>query len=591
MLQGSAIATAGLASAALFGCGGQGTKPADKGSAPAAGTAQGTTQKAKLLNEDMLALNEKDAPYPYIFKEPDTPPKRGGIFRDPWGFDIASLDPTAALSVTTNAVPNAVGERLVDFNEGARLNPFKIEIKPGLATSFEIAPDGMTITFRLTDKAKWHNKPPLNGRPFTSEDVRAVYERNRSTGVTKGSFDKVASISAPNPTTVVLKMKAPSPDFMVYAGAREGVIYPLELIDNGALAKATDAIGTGPFILTYIRRSEKITYVRNPDYWQPGKPYLDGAETKMVPDQSARLAGLRAGQFEVSQSPINNKRDADALKASNPEMNISWNVVDRGPVLLGSINLNNPHWKDERVRQAMTLGIDRERQLKILNDGYGTAYIRALPWPYVFDRRPTSQAELGPYLRYDPAEAKKLLAAAGYENTLKIDWHTSLQSTADSLINWAAANYKEIGVTVVPRIDQYINVQSTGYQKGFPDTSSFALVLITGDNFWKDMIQSTGPLNFTGINDPDIDKWADQQSVEINPQRRKEVLRKIWDRMGERSYRPMDGGAGGAPSGVWNSMVRNYWGGQAVNSFTCATEPVRHLKDVWIDKDNPSGRV
>ena len=584
VLRGGLTAAAGLAAAALAGC------ATSKGTQPTGGSEAAKAAGPKLLNGDMLALNDPSNPYPWIVPEPDTPPKRGGIFRHPWAFDIASLDPTAALSITSNGVPAAVAERLLDFNIGARLNPFKFEVNPGLATSWETSPDGLMITFKITDKAKWHNKPPLNGRPFTAEDIRRVYERNRKVGVTQGSFEAVSSIEAVNPTTLRMKFKQPNPDFLIYAAAREGTIYALEQIDDGSLAKALDVVGTGPFILTSMRRSSHISYVRNPEYWQPGRPYLDGAETKMMPDINARLAGLRAGQFDGAPSPVTNKVEADALKASNPEINITWNTVDRGGLPLGTINLNNPHWKDERVRHAMDLGIDRERQLQILYGGYGIAFMRNFPWTYAFEKRPTSQAEMGPYIRYDPAEARKLLQAAGYENKLTVEFHT--QSTSgDSVISWAVDNYKQIGVSVVPKLDQYINVQSQFHQGLFPDTSAGAAVLLTPDNFWQHQLRTNAVLNNSHLSDPQIDVWADQQSSELNPQKRREIIRKIWDLMGAKSYRPMSGAAAGAPSGAWANYVRNYWGGNSINSYVCATGPVQLLKDVWIDKDNPSRNI
>ena len=543
----------------------------------------------KLLNEDMLAINDPNAPYPWIIPEPDTPPKRGGIFRDSWVFDIGSLDPTTSSSVTSTAVPSAVAEHVLDYVDGARENPFKQDLKPGLATSWEITPDGLTLTFRITNKAKWHNKPPVNARPFTAEDVRYVYERDRSTGVSRGYFENVASITAVDPTTLQMKFKAPQPDFLIFTAARESVIYAREQVDNGDLAKAVDVIGTGPFIITSLRKSDHVSYARNPDYWKPGLPYLDGAETRMMPDQAARLAALRAGQFEIASSIFNNKRDADALRKSNPEFNIVWNVVVVGAPLLGTINYDNAHWKDERVRQAMTLGVDRERQIKVMFDGYGFPNLRELPWPSIFDKPPTTPAELGPYLRYDPAEARKLLLAAGQEN-MKVDWYVQ-STTADSVVGFAVDNFKAIGVTVVPRIEQYVTVQQAFQQRRFPDTTNGSVNQQTTDSFYKDSLKTNGSVNLSGLSDPQIDQWADQESVEINPQKRREILRKIWDYMAVKAYKPMAGAGGGAPAAAWANYVRNYWGGNAINTFTFSTEPVRHLGTAWIDRDNPSGRV
>ncbi|MSQ29730.1 MAG: ABC transporter substrate-binding protein [Dehalococcoidia bacterium] len=591
VLRAVAVGASGLGAAALFGCRSTG--------APAAGTNgvaasnSGGEQKRKLLNDDLLALNDPAIPYPYVIAEPDTPPKRGGTLRHAWSYDLASLDPTKADSVTTNMVPDTVGDRLLEYEDGARVNPLRLKLRPGIATSWETSPDGLTLTFHLADKAKWQNKPPVNGRPFTAEDVRLVYERNRTTGVTKSYFDNVASVAALNQTTFQIKMKAPSADFPYLLAARTMPLYPMELIDGGQLAAATDAIGTGMWILTSIAKSSHVSFVRNPDYWQSGKPYLDAYEVKMVPDASARLAAFRVGQYENPELTSMKKTEADALVASKPDTNVIWSMVSTvggTGSFFAWTNLEHPRWRDERVRQAMDLGLDRKRQVQQLYNGFGSAEIRELPWVFPFEKQPTTQAELGPYLRYDPAEAKKLLSAAGQEN-LTIDFLVSDRAAADSNLAFVIEQYRNIGVTLKTRTVEYASAQSQVATKQFPDIATGAFGFASQDAYYKDMVRTNGSQNYNGIKDPQIDQWASEQSTELDPAKRRGIQRKIWDLMGQKVYIPFAQATGGQVTGVWPKYVRNVWFGVGIFVAFHGANYGMHLANAWLDKDNPSGNA
>ena len=309
VIRGGLLASASLASAALFGCRSSAVdRPAASGGAGA-----GASTKQKLLNEDLLALNDQKLPYPFVIAEPDTAPKRGGDYREAGQKDLAPLDPILSTSTTTLMVPNTVGDRLLDFTNAARKNPYRNEIEGDLALSWELSPDGLTYSFHVTDKAKWHNKPPVNGRAFTADDIRAVYNRNATAAnsVSKGYFDNMASVTAPNATTLVIKLRSPQPDFLVPLASRDMVIYPMELIDNGALANTRDAIGTGAYIATELVKGSHSKFVRNPDYWKPGKPYIDTIEVKTTPDSNARLA---AGTDPKRSAGLRGPCDRGALR-------------------------------------------------------------------------------------------------------------------------------------------------------------------------------------------------------------------------------------------------------------------------------------
>ncbi|MSQ30272.1 MAG: ABC transporter substrate-binding protein [Dehalococcoidia bacterium] len=592
VLRGGLLGAAGLASAALFGCK---TTPQE---APAASSGGGAAANAgdtkrKLLNQDLLALNDPNLPLSYIIEEPDTTRKKGGTFREAWYNDFTTWDPVKSSSVTTLRVPNDVGERLLNFKNNARVNPFTMDTEPLLARSWETSPDGLTITFKLTDKAKFHNKPPVNGRAFTAEDVKKTFERARTTAgsVSKGYFDSVDTMTAVNATTFQVKFKAPQPDFMTLMAVREMVIYPIEIADNGFLDKNTDAIGTGAYILTSAKKSDHIKYVRNPDYWQPDRPYIDNIDIKMVPDGAARLAAVRVGQYDYAATLVSKRADAEALKKSSPELHVTWNA-SAGAVgsIMTDINLKNPKWADERIRQAMNLGMNRPKYIATLFEGLGIENIRSLPWAAVFDKRPASQAELGPYLRFDPAEAKKLLLAAGQES-FSFEWRASpvYATGSEQTVAFQIANWKDIGVTVKPVIVDGPTLASQYNTNQFAEASTGVLIRYTTDNFYKDMLKTGGSLNRSSLSDPQIDQWADQQSTEVNPQKRRETLRKIWDYMGgPKQWRTFENAAGQGPQAVWSSSLRNFSAIGTLNSAIASSDMTMYVKDSWFDKDNPS---
>ena len=584
VLRGALTGSAGLAAAALIGCK-TGAQPA---AAPAPAPAANANAKPKLLNEEQQALNDPAFPYPVVIPEPDTPPVKGGTYKEGYFVEFGNFDTIVASSVSTQRVPNDVGEGILRFVGGGKVKPQVNEIEPSLATSWELSPDGLTFTFKLTDKAKFHNKPPVNGRAFTAEDARRVYERNRTANasVSKGFFDNVSTITAVNPTTLQIKLKAPQPDFITYPATRELVIYAMELVDTGALTKSQDAIGTGPWILTEAIKSDHISYIKNKDYWR-GEPYLDGALIRIMPDQNARLAALRTGQIHYGQSILRTKRDADALQQTNPgEFNTIWNA-SAGAVsgVFSMASMRNPKWQDDRVRQAVSLLFNREKQLQLVSENIGYPYVRSLPWAVIFDKRPTAQAELGPYLRYDPAEGKKLLQAATGQSTFAFDWLASPQlSATDTLIGFTVDSFKENGITVTPKLVDAPTLASQFSTKQFPDTSSGTLIRYTTDNYYKDGVQTGGSLNPSGISDKQLDEWCTQQSTEINPQKRKELLRKIWDLTAQKAYFPFEQSAGAGPAGVWAKQLRNFWGASSLNGAVTVSNPLKYMAGSWLEK-------
>jgi len=334
-------------------------------------------------------------------------------------------------------------------------------------------------------------------------------------------------------------MKKPNADFLVPLANRQLPIYPIELVEGNKVANT--AIGTGPAIVTEAKAGGAVKFRSNPEYWG-GKPYLDGMEYRIMPDQAARLAAFRAGQLDYAYAIPSNKLEADALIKSNPDV-----VVTADPILMTSgswgFNLTNPKFADERVRRAMSLAIDRKRVNQIVYQGFAKD-VPTQAWPFVFDKLPTSEAEIGKWVRYDPAEGKRMIAAAGAEKLeFNVIYSPAYGGQGEQESTLYIEMLKEIGVNA--------KLENVGGQNEFnaqwvtvkykDAADGWATAAPSANGFYHDQIKTntngSNPNNRWYISDKQLDEWADQQKVEVNPQKRKEIWRKQWDLLQDKVYR------------------------------------------------------
>jgi peptide/nickel transport system substrate-binding protein len=527
LLRGAAVGAGGLAAAALIGCGGSDEEdtgaaaPADTGGAGSAPTI------GKLVKDDTL-------PYPYNFPEPAKAPKPGGIMRVAATWDVADIDPTVSAAGGTVTIPNMFYNRLIGIKRGPESDVYNAPIlEPELAKSWERSPDGLTFTFKIQEGVKWQNLAPLNGRAFTAEDARFALERYSKTGAHKQYYVNVAGFEAPDATTLKVKMARPAADFLNPLGSNKQTIFPRELVDDGTISKR--GIGTGPMILKEMVASDKVTFDRNPDYWER-KVLLDGFEFKIMPEHAARLAVFRAGQIEYAYAVASTFSDVNAIKRTNPDVQI--NLLPAITSLALAMNVQNPKFTDERVRRAVSLSVDRDTLIQILYEGFGKK-TSPIPWPYLFSKEPT-QAELGKWAKLDVAQAKQLLTAAGAEKLTFNNMFYNYTAVYEKLPEVLIPMFREAGITMTGGKVDYtqFNSQWTGGKLPEFSTSGWLTTGFDADNYFHGQVHSKSPGNRSQFKDTEIDAWADAQQVELNPEKRKELWRKIWDKDLDMAYRP-----------------------------------------------------
>src|SRR5439155_2994820 len=168
--------------------------------------------------------------------------------------------------------------RLVRVRSGAQVKPGAMPIEPDLAESWT-QPNETTYVFKLRKGVRWHNKPPVNGRELTAEDVKYTYERfltikgngNRPT------FESLDKIEAIDKSTVKFILKEPNAWFIDLLASTSTWLIAREAVEKfGDLKRAEAVIGTGPWMLERYEPNVKLVFVRHPDYFAPGLPYADG---------------------------------------------------------------------------------------------------------------------------------------------------------------------------------------------------------------------------------------------------------------------------------------------------------------------------
>ncbi|GAC1305862.1 MAG: peptide ABC transporter substrate-binding protein [Vulcanimicrobiaceae bacterium] len=318
-----------------------------------------------------------------------------------------SLDPLLAANTTESMVGRLMFDVLVSSDAtGKHQVPILARTVPTLANG-GISRDGLTLTYRLRTNVKWHD-----GVPFTSKDVafswRAILNRSNNV-LSHTGYELVRSVDTPDAATVVFHMRrrfAPAVDTLFGESDSPYAVVPEHLLgkfhDINAIPFNASPVGTGPFKFKEWVHGERITLVRNDDYFL-GKPKLQRIDLRVVPDENTELNQLRTHdldwQFEASP------HEYQELRTMRDVVSV---LQDKNEYERIQLNTTHPPLDDVRVRRALAYAIDRRRLVDSLT--FGSARVAdqdhpAFMWAY---------ARNVPRYPYDLGRAKALLAAAGY---------------------------------------------------------------------------------------------------------------------------------------------------------------------------------
>jgi len=341
-----------------------------------------------------------------------------------------NFNPQLNTTGTTFDATHPVYGRLIEFKPGST------DIEPGLAERWDVSPDGKTVTFHLRHGVKWHSNAAFKPtREFNADDVLFTFNRMAKADhpyhkVSGGSYDYwgdlalntlVASVDKVDDYTVRFVLTAPNAPFVSDMAMEFASILSAEYGD--ALMKAgkpeqidQTPIGTGPFSFVAYQRDATIRYRRFDDFWGE-KAKLDTLVFSINKDPAVRLAKLRAGECQVSAYPA--PADLPGIRAD-----ANLQLLDQSGLNIGylSFNTQKKPFDDKRVRQALSMAIDRKAILDAVFLGAGQPAKNLIP-PTVWSYNDSIQP-----LPYDPAAAKKLLAEAGFPDGFETDlWAMPVQ--------------------------------------------------------------------------------------------------------------------------------------------------------------------
>ena len=310
------------------------------------------------------------------------------------GDEPPGLDPTASASAAIDRVTYSnIFEGLVKVDRNGKF-------VPGLATKWEVSPDGKVYTFYLRKGVKFHNGEAFNAQVAKWNLERAAAEETKNAH--PEFFRVIEKIETPDENTLKLTLKQVDAFFIIRMAEGDAIMLPMKGYED----TAANPIGTGPFKFAEWKRGDSVMMVRNPNYWNPELPYLDKVTFRFIKDPSAQVAALKAGDVDLIGWLLAPELAPDIEKDKRFKV---LSGASTSEVIMSTNNKAKP-FDNKLVRQAIAHAIDRQAVIELVMSGYGT--VIGSHWPPVtpYYKDMTSR------FPYDQKKAKDLLAQAGYPN-------------------------------------------------------------------------------------------------------------------------------------------------------------------------------
>jgi peptide/nickel transport system substrate-binding protein len=409
---------------------------------------------------------------------------------------------------------------------------------PGLATSYEFSPDGLTFTLKLRQGTKFSD-----GSPITVDDVKWSLDRARdpNNGTWNFTLESIDSIETKGDDTVILHLKHPAPALAAALAVFNTGIMPKKQFE--ATAGATEAdkakafaehpIGSGPFVLDSWQRGTQMVLKRNPNYWQMGEdgkplPYLDELDFQIIPDDATRILKLQSGEVDGAEFiPYSRvpelKNDPNLNMELFPSTKVRYLALNIRPKLKdGSDNALS----DERVRQALNYAVNKEALIKVVTFDVGKPQ-----QSYMSSSTPLAKAA-GPVYPYDLDKAKALMKEAGKSDGFQLTAQ-AIAGNADDVAELSTLQQMWAPLNVKLSIEQMDNAT----QVSRFDAADFQIQ--TG--YWTDDIADPSEITsyfayypttesqHSSYNDPTIQKLYEDSQKEIDKEKRAAMYAQLQD--------------------------------------------------------------
>ncbi len=407
---------------------------------------------------------------------------------------------------------------------------------PSIGESWTVSPDGLTYTFKIRTGVKFHD-----GSDMTSKDVKASYDKiifpPAGVGSTrKGQYAVVASVEAPNPTTVVFKLKNASGSFIASLLSPYNFIYSAAMLAKDMNWYEKNIMGTGPFTFVVHVKGSHVIGKKNPAYWDKGKPYLESFRAIFMPSSSAQVAAVRGERAHIQFRGFT-PADRDSLKAAlGNKITVQESPWDC--ILMVGMNHEKKPFDDKRVRRALSLALDRHQASEALSK---IAIVKAVAGVQVpgtpFATPPEELNKLAGYstdINKSRAEARRLLKEAGVPEGFSFTFkNRGIPMPYEPLGVWLIDQWRQVGLNVKQEVIEaaaYYAVIRKGDTEVFMDFQCGYIVEPDMD-LYKFLSDDRNPANYARYKDPVLDDLYDKQSRSTNVEERKKLIRAFEKRL------------------------------------------------------------
>ncbi|MBV9828253.1 MAG: ABC transporter substrate-binding protein [Alphaproteobacteria bacterium] len=454
--------------------------------------------------------------------------KQGGILK------LYHRDSPASVSIMEEATISAVIPMAGVFNNLVVFDP-KVpqeslqSVISDLATEWHWSDDGKLLTFKLRHGVKWHD-----GQPFTAADIKCTWDLVLGRGAQKlrldprrSWYENLDDVTVQGDDQVAFHLKRPQPALLALLASGFSVIYPCHVTPA---QMRQHPIGTGPFRFVEFKPNEFIKLARNPDYWKPGQPYLDGIEYTIIANRSTAILSFVAGKFDMTFPYQVSVPLLKQVKDQAPQAICEIRPTNGTNALL---NQTVPPFNNSELRRAVALSLDRKGLIEMMTEGEGTPGAAMLPPPQgLWGLPPDQLKELPGYgddVAKNRAEARAIMEKLGYgpDKPLKVKVMTRnvpvFRDTATALTDQLKQIYIEGELDLVETAQWYPRLTRKDFTVAYNLTER---AVDDPDQQFFENYSCSSDRNYTGYCNHDIDNDFVRQSLETDQQRRKAM---VWD--------------------------------------------------------------
>jgi peptide/nickel transport system substrate-binding protein len=503
--------------------------------------------------------------------------KYGGVLKAVHRENPPSLLPHEWATMSSSWPVMPVYNNLVSYNPDHAVDSAD-DLTGELAEKWAWSNAGKTLTFTLRRGVMWHD-----GQPFTSADVKYTFdlirganpERKLRSSPRKLWFEQVESITTNGDYEVSFNLKRRQPSLLSMTASGYMMVIPAH-VDLASLR--TTAIGTGPFMLKEYLIEQRIVLEKNPHYFVPGRPYLDGISYVIIRDPSARATALATGQIDLFFPQEGTPGIRDQVKSAFPQVVIQT-VVQEGFYNI-VVNTQKPPFNDLKLRQAVNYALDRKEFLQTQQGGTIAGGI-LVPPPY--SRWGLPEGDLGKLPGWgdgkkDKAMSRKLLADLGYtpDHPLKIKVSTRATTNFQNMAVWMVSQLKDVGIDATLEVVEtglwFPKMERGDYEMGANMSGTAAE---DPDVAFYEHFGCGSPRNYSFYCNPEVQGLIDQQSQESDPKKRLDEVRALDRRLQTDVARAMLGQA--LDFVMYAPYVKGYVPHNSIYSYG-------RMQNVWLDR-------